>query len=83
VASYHSSAGHYSEDDHYFSTSVDNPPLHALADGVAGGNGVYAYGAAGTFPNQTYNAANYWVDAVLVINTPPALPCKPTARSQN
>ena len=74
VAAYHCNNGHYSEDDNYFSTSgVDNPPLHVLANGVAGGNGVYAYGATNTFPNQTYNAANYWVDVVF-INPPPPIP---------
>ena len=48
---------------------VDAPPLHALADGEAGGNGVYRYGAAGSFPNETFNATNYWVDVVFD-NTP-------------
>ena len=43
---------------------MDNPPLHALTNGVSGGNGVYAYGASSAFPNQTWNAANYWVDVV-------------------
>jgi hypothetical protein len=43
---------------------VDNPPLHALATGVDGANGVYVYGASG-FPAQTFNTANYWVDVVL------------------
>ena len=63
VASYHANSGHHSEDDDYFSSNgVDSPPLHALADGVSGGNGVYAYGTSSTFPAQTYNAANYWVD---------------------
>ena len=57
--------GHYSADVNYFATTgVDNPPLHALADGVSGGNGVFAYGASSAFPNQTWNAANYWVDVV-------------------
>ena len=30
---------------------------------VSGGNGVYHYGASG-FPDSTFNATNYWVDAV-------------------
>lgn len=77
VASYHANGGDYSEDDNYFATSgVDNPPLHALADGVNGGDGVYAYGETSTFPDQTYNSANYWVDVVLVINPPPVLPAQ-------
>ncbi|RYD76969.1 MAG: DUF4082 domain-containing protein, partial [Verrucomicrobiaceae bacterium] len=65
VASYHCPAGHYSADENYFATSgVDRPPLHLLANGVSGGNGVYAYGGARTFPNQTWRSANYWVDVV-------------------
>ena len=65
VASYHSTGGHYSADANYFvSAGVDSPPLHALANGVSGGNGVYAYGTSSVFPNQTYNSANYWVDLV-------------------
>ena len=73
VASYHASNGHYSEDDNYFaSKGVDNPPLHALANGVSGGNGVYAYGTSSAFPNQTYKSANYWVDVVFSPST--ALP---------
>ena len=65
VASYHANSGHYSADRNYFSgKGVDNPPLRVLADGVLGGNGVYAYGASSVFPNQTWYAANYWVDVV-------------------
>jgi len=33
-----------------------------LASGSSGGNGVYAYGVASTFPNQTFNAANIVTD---------------------
>jgi hypothetical protein len=65
VVSYHAVSGHYSEDDNFFaSKGVDNPPLHALANGVSGGNGVYAYGSSSAYPNQTYLNANYWVDVV-------------------
>ena len=65
VASYHTSVGHYSYNPNYFSTNRDNSPLHApLSGGSWGGNGVYAYGGSSTFPNQTYNANNYWVDVV-------------------
>jgi hypothetical protein len=65
VASYHASNGHYSDDDNYFaSKGVDNPPLHALANGVSGSNGVYAYGSSSSFPTQTWKSANYWVDVL-------------------
>ena len=38
---------------------MTNGPLTALANG-----GVYAYGSATTFPSNTFNASNYWVDVV-------------------
>ena len=43
---------------------MDRAPLHALRDGVSGGNGVYAYGATSTFPEDSWDSANYWVDVV-------------------
>ena len=74
VASYHAIDGHYSADLNYFASSgVDNPPLHALANGVSGGDGVYAYGATSSFPSQTYESANYWVDVVLQAGPPATL----------
>ena len=72
VASYHANNGHYSCDLNYFTgKGMDNPPLHALANGVSGGNGVYRYGASSLFPNQTWNAANYWVDVIFQPASPP------------
>ncbi|MFO0891121.1 MAG: DUF4082 domain-containing protein [Isosphaeraceae bacterium] len=65
VASYHAPSGGYSYDPRYFAIAgVDSGPLHALADGVSGGNGLYAYGPSGTFPTGSYNSTNYWVDVV-------------------
>jgi hypothetical protein len=65
VASYHTNTGHYSDDQYYFSgTGMDSPPLHALADGVSGFNGVYAYGSGSSFPSSGWNSSNYWVDVV-------------------
>jgi O-glycosyl hydrolase len=74
VASYHATSGHYSADVNYFaSAGVDNVPLHALRNGVSGGDGVYRYGSGNQFPNSTWNSANYWVDVVFAPNGPPAL----------
>ena len=53
VASYHTTSGYYSADSDFFATAgVDTPPLHALATGVSGGNGVYAYSATFDLPVQ-------------------------------
>jgi hypothetical protein len=64
VVSYHASAGHYADNYNYFASPYTSGPLHVPANG-----GVYAYSGAQTFPTQTYNASNYWVD--LVFSTPP------------
>jgi hypothetical protein len=59
VASYSTTTGHYAFTSGGLSSAVTNGPLTALASG-----GVYAYGAAGTFPSSSFNASNYWVDVV-------------------
>ncbi|HVN11111.1 MAG TPA: DUF4082 domain-containing protein, partial [Kineosporiaceae bacterium] len=65
VASYFAPAGHYAGDGGFFAAAgVDNVPLHALRDGVSGGDGVYRYGSSSGFPSNTYNSTNYWVDVV-------------------
>jgi hypothetical protein len=65
IASYHTNVGFYSEDDNYFaSVGIDNAPLHALRNGIDGGNGVYVYNANPAFPSNTYLSGNYWVDVV-------------------
>ena len=65
IAAYHTDAGHYSFSGNAFAAGYDSGPLHALADGLSGGNGVFAYGGVG-FPTQSFNAANYWVDVTYV-----------------
>jgi hypothetical protein len=74
VASYHTS-GHYAADQDFFANNgVNNGPLHALANGADGGNGVYAYGGGTMFPTNTWNSSNYWVDVVYTLATPTATP---------
>jgi hypothetical protein len=74
VASYHTDVSHFSLDLNAFATAgVDNPPLHALATGVSGGDGVYLYTATSSFPNNTYSGSNYWVDAVFSTTAPAPL----------
>ncbi len=65
VASYFAPNGHYAADAGFFSNAgVDNGSFHLLKNGTSGGNGVYQYASASTFPSASYNATNYWVDAV-------------------
>ncbi len=64
VASYHSTIGHYAEDDNYFTTTYDNAPLHAPQDGTQGADGAYLYTTASAFPTTAWEGANYWVDVV-------------------
>lgn len=71
VISYFAPNGHYAADLNYLTTNYDNAPLHAPASAGSGGNGVYSYGASGTFPTSTFNAANYWVDVVFQSNSTP------------
>jgi hypothetical protein len=65
VASYHTNVGHYSDNLNFFaSAGVDNPPLHALQNGVSGFDGVFGYGSSSVFPTGGYNSSNFWVDLV-------------------
>jgi len=78
IVSYHAPNGHYTGTDGYFNNGVDNPPLHALRDGVDGANGLYSYSTNSVFPTSTFNAENYWVDVVftstpVVDTTPPTV----------
>ena len=65
VASYFAPVGHYAGDPNFFTNAgVDAPPLHALAEGVDGSNGIFLYAAASAFPTTSFNSGNYWVDVI-------------------
>jgi hypothetical protein len=66
IASYHTSAGLYTATSTGLSVSFTNGSLTALSSGGSGGNGVYAYGNSPSFPNSTYQDANYWADVIFV-----------------
>jgi hypothetical protein len=61
VASYHTTTGHYAVNRNYFGSQFTSGALRVPANG-----GVYAYGANSTFPSQTYQRSNYWVDVLFV-----------------
>ncbi|MGH9344509.1 MAG: DUF4082 domain-containing protein, partial [Terriglobia bacterium] len=65
TASYWDPHGHYALNRPYFTTQYNNSPLHAPADGVDGPNGAYHY-ASTSFPAETHQSSNYWVDVVFV-----------------
>jgi hypothetical protein len=89
VASYHTTVGRYAANSGYFTSSpFTNAPLQALVNGADGSNGVYRYGAS-AFPDQSFNASNYWVDVVFNTapsfdNTPPTVTTvSPTSAATN
>ncbi|MBY3466893.1 DUF4082 domain-containing protein [Rhizobium laguerreae] len=69
VASYHTT-GSYVATAGYFNTAHTNGSLTALA----GTNGVYAVGSGSTFPTQSYQSSNYWVDVVFNQSTGNTVP---------
>ena len=75
IASYFAPSGHYSATSNFFTRAgIDSPPLHALANGVDGPNGVYHYGSSSGFPTDSYFSTNYWVDVVYAAQTTIANP---------
>jgi hypothetical protein len=89
VASYFAPGGHYSADSGSFASSgIEVPPLHLLANGVSGPNGVFIYSASSAFPTSSFGAANYWVDVVYfpsgsMSNAAPSVLALPTTLSFN
>ncbi|MEX6689955.1 DUF4082 domain-containing protein [Danxiaibacter flavus] len=64
VASIFSSSGDYANTNPYFTSTVTNGPLSALATNIDGPNGVYKYSPTPVFPTDFYQSTNYWVDVV-------------------
>ncbi|MFO0916592.1 MAG: DUF4082 domain-containing protein [Pirellulales bacterium] len=63
VVTHYTPQGYYSATLDYFTSSRDSGPVHALANGEDGPNGLYRYGSD-AFPTSSYRAANYWADLV-------------------
>jgi hypothetical protein len=64
VVSYYAPNGSYSANSGYFNSAANNGPLHGLASGTDGPNGVYRYGTSTGFPADSFNNTNYWVDVI-------------------
>ncbi|MFI5896533.1 DUF4082 domain-containing protein [Actinoplanes sp. NPDC051513] len=70
VVSYHAPNGHYSTNTNFFSSTYTNGPLSATSVN----NGLYRYSSGAAFPNNSYNATNYWVDPLFVAGNDPTPP---------
>jgi hypothetical protein len=68
VISYFAPQGNYAATIGQFQTSgVSKPPLRALSDAEANGNGVFHYSDTGGFPtDRSLNFTNFWVDVVFI-----------------
>jgi hypothetical protein len=78
IVSYQTTAPYLAYTPNAFATAgVDNAPLHALANGVDGSNGVYHYDSVpgvSTFPTVANGQSpNYWVDVVFNAAAPAAV----------
>ena len=67
IASYHTTGNRYVGTPGGFESGITNGSLTAPDNVSAGGNGVYAYGAAASFPNNSVGG-NYWVDVMFSPN---------------
>jgi hypothetical protein len=68
VASYWEPDGSYARSRPYFTSAYSNPPLEAPASGTDGGNGVFNT-VSSTFPTETYEEGNYWVDVLFAVSS--------------
>lgn len=83
IVSYYS-PGRYVSTEGYFKNEVTKGFLTVPADNtIVGSNSVYEYGAPGSFPRQSYNSSNYWVDVLFVPNTESTYTFKLTEISDN
>lgn len=77
VASYFSSNGQYAYLANGFKNAVSSGSLTALASTSTSGNGVFKYASRSSFPNQSWQATNYYVDVMFSAATTqsPSLSC--------
>ncbi|HLH03496.1 MAG TPA: DUF4082 domain-containing protein [Bryobacteraceae bacterium] len=62
VISYFAPNGNYADDTYYNWGGLNAAPLKV----VGSAPGVYAYGSGAAFPNQSWDASNYYVDLVFI-----------------
>ncbi len=65
VASYYTPSRYVANGAYFATAATTRGPLTALQNGTDGGNGLYRYTSTpSTFPDQSFNSENYWVDVV-------------------
>ena len=76
IAGYYAPNGHYAETDGFFypapaptplgGATTTSGPWKALTASGTTENGLFSYSSSPTTPTDTYDAANYWVDPILM-----------------
>ncbi|WP_229068338.1 DUF4082 domain-containing protein [Actinoplanes sp. DH11] len=69
VASYYAPSGNYAADSWGFIRDWTSGPLTAPRSAPAAGNGVFKYGAGGGFPEEAWDAGNYYVDVTFSVSS--------------
>ena len=69
VVSYFSPHGDFVYTNNYFTNSMANGPLTALASTANQPNGVYLNTTSSAFPNKSYLDRNYWADVIFSSTT--------------
>jgi hypothetical protein len=67
LVSYFAPYGNYAFDPSYSWSGLNATPLHV----VGSSPGVYSYGSGSSFPQQTNNGGNYWVDPIFSATSAP------------
>jgi hypothetical protein len=74
VASYYSSAGVYAATDNYFNNGdITHGPITFIDvtnDPLGQGNGVFEYNGSSIYPDNSFQASNYWVDVRFLPDVP-------------
>lgn|GEM_PF-1049809 len=72
IASVTMADSRYISTANYFTSNIVNGPLTAPSSTSSGGNGVFN-GTGGTFPDNTSNSSNYWIDVSFYATDPPTV----------
>ncbi len=97
IVSYFAPDGHYADSPFYFYTPpptggniLNSPPLHAVSAAAlptngayVSANGVYAYGTTSSYPSNSFQGTNYWVDPIYEPASAPGQPTNITATPGN